>query len=455
MEDTEQFESKLTKISDIAFYSANKRFDERLHSLKIDELSIQDRLLYRRSILSGFKEAQKILVDEILIYQKKRINYKDRIREKQTLGDKSGVKDSQSKQKIIERRLFNLSHVADRIAVLMLDSQMHIARRLCLGERGKKELLHSNLKHSLEEANKINKSPDKFALIADITSFIQIGDLLVDDPSIGLYITELKEGKVNERIREFINLTERKHGIPCGKFQLDFSDKEQRQMDRMMRQDTRLRNIEKVVNEDHGIDEVTGLPLFIRTPATTPIYYDNRFVNMFKETREKGYSYRLIEDCIHIGMYEGELGLRMAPGAIPIILKNRVSNYILIDYMQITEVLSETIFAKPLPLEFLIRLMIGRARIILALEMDKLIEVFNNNGLASRWLTKRETAKAKYEFKSKGIVIINNRAIAIKVDGQTEGILSSGIINKILFDNILPSSLAKSIVTSYGPSPER
>src|SRR5699024_8701379 len=105
--------------------------------------------------------------------------------------------------KIIEQRLKTFSHIADGIAWQLIGGEIHIAKRFYLQEKGQKRLKESNIDHAIKVAKEINKDPNNFALISDITNFIQIGDLLVvSEGTIG--IMELKQGKVNKQITEFL-----------------------------------------------------------------------------------------------------------------------------------------------------------------------------------------------------------------------------------------------------------
>jgi len=49
------------------------------------------------------------------------------------------------------------------------------------------------------------------------------------------------------------------------------------------------------------------------------------------------------------------------------------------------------------------------------------------------------------------LVIINGRAIGVELEPGKEAVISGGIISKIAFDNILPSSLAQAMATAQGP----
>lgn len=130
------------------------------------------------------------------------------------------------------------------------------------------------------------------------------------------------------------------------------------------------------------------------------------------------------------------------------ILKLNTTNYIIIDWLSITNNVSEPLFAKPFPPEFMIDILSGKVKVIMGLDLDKLIDAFNIFDLPTRWITPKETAKAKQaKNAANAIVIVNKRAICFKIDKQ-DIILSGGIVSKLLYDCILPSNMATTILTS-------
>src|SRR5690606_13651242 len=91
----------------------------------------------------------------------------------------------------------------DGIAWQLIGGEIHIARRFHIEEDSSKFLDTSNIEHAKKVADEINKSPLDFALISDLTSYVQIGDILLKHENI-VGIMELKEGKVNDQIKDFI-----------------------------------------------------------------------------------------------------------------------------------------------------------------------------------------------------------------------------------------------------------
>ena len=192
---------------------------------------------------------------------------------------------------------------------------------------------------------------------------------------------------------------------------------------------------------DHPIDPVSGESMTVSTPSILTEYYHEELSRLQEELKSKIWSYTTVDACLHIGMYKEE-GIAMASFAIEHILKEQTKNYIIIDWLSITDNLSEPIFAKPFPPEFIVDVLTGQIKIIIGLNLDVLIELFDSFGLKTRWLSEKETNKEKQRAPRKGMVIINKRGIGITLPSGQESIVYGGIISKILYDSIRPSNVA-------------
>lgn len=413
----------------------------------------EDILKTHREIIRGFKLAQNRLIEEIIPYQLTLSTIKVHLKEARTQRNKERTNELSALIQLINRRLVNLSHIADGIALKMANNQVHVFRRLHIGEKSGKNLKESNIRHSVTEAERINQKEDSFALISDLTNIIQIGDLFILEDTT-LYIKELKEGKVNDNLLHVISQINDNKSFDSDKLKSEFTVKEQKQISRMLRQERRATQAVDVINNDEGTDPQTGVKIIVKTPTQEILYYDEILRAMYEElSPNKHYSYYVIDDCLHLGMYK-ENALIMASIGIRQLLKNETENSIVIDYGYITEKLSDTLFSKPYSKDLIVKLMVGYVKVMIGINLDKMIEVFNSNGLNASWMTRKETAKVTEEFKGMDIIVSNNMAIKICYEDGTIGYVSGGIIFKIVFENIYPSSLATTLLSSTGPSME-
>lgn len=362
--------------------------------------------------------------------------------------DKKNEKDTETKIKIIEQRLHNFSHIADGIAWQLIGGQIHIARRFNIQEKSSKYLDSSNIEHAIQISEEINKKPNDFALISDLTNFVQIGDLLIrSDKTIG--IMELKEGKVNDQIKEFLENAERE--VSDDELKEKFDEKTIKQVKRMQRQQERAVRVIDVINNDKGVDPVSGGNIVVNTPTVFTKYYHEELSKLQGDLKEKVWAYTCLETCLHIGMYRDK-GIGIGRFTIEEILKEKTSSYIVIDWLSITHNLSQPLFVKPFSPEFIIDILTGKIKIIIGLNLDALIHTFNVFGLKSRWLTEKETTKIKQTLIREDMVIINKRGIIVTLSDQQEVVISGGIISKILYDNIKPTSIATSMLNFTSPN---
>jgi hypothetical protein len=451
MESLEDHRRKLKEISDFAFGHGILTIGKE-HFITGPPDSWEKDLLDQFFVAcnEGFKIAQRILIAEVQKYQLLQRETKIQLKEFRRQKNKEKEKLTEIEIKIIVQRLQNFSHIADGIAWQLIGGEIHVARRFYIQEKSSKYLDSSNIKHAIETAEEINKDPNAVALISDLTSFVQIGDLLIrSSEKIG--ILELKEGKVNEEINEFLAKSDNtESAVTDEKLKEVFNETTIKQLKRIQRQQDRILKVTTILNNDKGIDPVSGHEIFIKTPTIFTDNYHEELSKLQVELQDKIWSYNCLENCLHIGMYRDN-GINMSKFLIAEILKSKTSNYKVIDWLAITHNLSEPIFGKPFSPEFIIDVLTSKVKIIIGLDFDALIETFNVFGLKSRWLTEKETMKLQQSKLGENIVIINKRGIAITLVDKKELIISGGTISKILYDNILPSSIAKSILNTISP----
>ena len=98
-----------------------------------------------------------------------------------------------------------LRKIVDGIALLILHGKHHVMRRLSTQYKAPR-LSQQVIVPTLEEANRLNgESRQTFALLADLTTFIHVADILrVDFRShpASYSLIELKSGRVNEMLLE-------------------------------------------------------------------------------------------------------------------------------------------------------------------------------------------------------------------------------------------------------------
>jgi hypothetical protein len=404
---------------------------------------------------TGFKAAQNLLVEERQYYQMQWRATTELLKEYQIQKAKAEASVARHILLIIEQRLSVLAHIADAIAWQLLGGQIHYARRLHMREKDAKFLDVSNIAHVLREAAAINENPLDFALISDITSFIQIGDLLVRHIDSVIEVVELKEGSVNQTIAKFFDTAEKAgQNIADIDLSAQFDKNTVTQIQRMQRQKEKMARAVEVLNTDSGIDPATKSPITVSTPTSETEYYYEELIALCDKLETKYFSYGIVDDCLHVSMHRGNIGLALAPGIVKRVLEAKTKNYVLVDLLDIINQVSEPLFIKPLKQEFVLDVLTGKIKVIIGLDIDAMIGVFNKTGLKTFWMPKKTRAliKADGGSLSKTLFEINNRAIEMKFPDGRQNAIGGGTISKILYDTIKPSSVALSFLTGQRPS---
>lgn len=448
MKSKEEHKKKLKEICDLAFSYGIKAIESKVKKFSLPHTWSKNILkLFTEKCHEGFKLAQDMIIEEVLYYQDLLRKKKFELKENRRQRNKEAIKNSEHIIAVIEHRLRAYFHIADGIAWQLIGGEIHISRRLYIGE-STKTLDSSNLSHAIKVAGEINKSPENFALLSDLTHFVQIGDLLVrTDKNVA--IMELKEGAVNDKIANLVKkIHDPEFPIEEIKDEISTYDKNTtKQLDRVLRQQERASRAIEIINKDEGNDPKTDQKITVLTPKTRTIVYSPEFQNLYKKLESSIWAYNVLDrGCLHIGLYRDE-GRIMALFTIKEILKKETTNHIVIDFISIAGNVSEPLFAKPIPPELMVDILASDVKLIIGLNIDAFIQVFKDIGLDVELLSEKQTMKLKQQEKMKVIFTINKRAFQItNPENKKTMVVGGGIISKILFDSIYPSNIATTLL---------
>jgi hypothetical protein len=147
-------------------------------------LLLVDRKASRESFLrachNGFAKAQELIVVELITVQEIQKNLNDDLKSARRKRDQTAITKLEKEISIENFKEHILRKLADSIAWHIIGGQKYIARSLCLRESNRPNLKSSNLSSVIDVVNSHNKENSlNFALLSDITSFVQIGDILL------------------------------------------------------------------------------------------------------------------------------------------------------------------------------------------------------------------------------------------------------------------------------------
>jgi hypothetical protein len=337
--------------------------------------------------------------------------------------------------------------IADSIAWQFLGNQLCHARRLF------KEQVPPNLKHSNFEsvvtaaANIVETHPDSMPLISDLTSFVQVGDIITSIPGQAMVISEVKEGKENQRITDFMSFylestCDRALQIFCEQS----GPKSVKQLERMVRQVGRMAHFTDVVSKGVSKDPDTGQFIQIPEQEVHIDTWDEELNDLLANPEGKGWGIHVIDDCLFLGCYFDK---PMSAGGHIIFNgwfdscggTEHCPRARLFDSMKVP--LALPVFNRQIPHEKMFDLLFGRLQVCMGVNVESLLGQCQKEGLQVRFGTNREASKLEqlggklYRYKGNAIFIGN---------GKVEMGVADGIFVRMLFHGQKPISLIKAML---------
>ena len=301
----------------------------------------------------------------------------------------------------------------------------------------------------LSVRNCLKEKPNSIPLISDLTSFVQVGDILQFDPSKGLSIIEVKEGETNKRISDFIHFYSESS---CQRALYYFAEQEgksgTKQLGRMLRQAARMSHFAEIKLRGFSIDPDNKQRVIIPEEYILTDSWDAELNDTIEKANTNGWAINIIDNCLFIGCYAEQ---HMRAGGHIIFNgwfekcggSNQCPRSRLIDSMFIP--LAMPLFLLHIPPESIFDFLFGRMQLCMGISVEKLMSECVNQGLSVKMATKKETAK----LKQKGGVpyIYKGQAIIISLESKSL-ILSDGLFLRSMFHGQKPVSVIKAYLTN-------
>jgi len=350
--------------------------------------------------------------------------------------------------------------IIDFIAYSMLEGKIHVARRLILHDAPVKADL-SILKRDLKEAEKLNsESRLTFALLADLTTYIHVFDLLRIDhrKRPKLDFIELKSGKINSMIlSELDNFVLDNSLIEKIEHENVFPERYKSQAKRIVKQKLRVENINEVLKKDVGFDTKTNEPLLLSENEIELESYDNFLNELCNRSRESNSVSGTFQYCIHIGVgnsaeYEKSLhyARKALNNAFVITHQSTEDNFIEIekevyflikpeDYLKVSNPLKQNLFSAEcvpflswkLDLDYILKIISGELVILIGFDIASFTWIGRKMGYNVNLTTRKKSAEILNKFGSKGVPLWNRRAVEIKYK-ESSHLLMSGMFVRFI-----------------------
>ncbi len=336
-------------------------------------------------------------------------------------------------------RRFSYMGIADAIGWQLFKNELAYVKRFFMAQQPP-TLQEANIESVLLAVEQCHaQNPDSIALISDLTTFIQVGDIyhMKKDGRASIY--EVKEGKTNKHILEI--LAAMPTLVDYRDVPNQFADKPvnfQKQVQRTLRQKQRMQSLQETLSNDEGTDASTGKPVKILELSTDVQTWYSSIIDLSKECESKGYAIDVIQDCLYIGCYEtgrfktpGQLafeGWFSGMGATPDCPRTSLVNCMM-------DPLGLPIYNLPIPDELKFDLLFGRKHISLGIHMQKLIEICTSAGIPIRLADKKETARLKQQ--NKYLWRYNGQAIVLG-EGTEQRSLGEGFALRVFYHGEKP-----------------
>lgn len=443
-------------MKDIVFYRELKVLINGVRSYGIQHCScknvdslmgdLDERKNFTIKVHKGFFIAQKnaiFLLKKILKEQKRlKVDLKQARRER----DKDKINVIGDLMKKVKYQEMVVRKSMDSIAWQLFSYDITVMRRLYCGQE-LIDITDSNLDSELYYIDEyVKQNPEGFVLISDLTSFIQVGDVVSFTPQKGLQIGELKEGKTNYEMFQMIDNVAKANCPYYLKSELDKLDKKKKeQFQRDIKQIDRSIKALTTINEGKGIDFLTGLPVTIDKDEIQLGTFEDTVNELLEKCTQKGYAISVIEGCLLIGVYETD---KFPSVAFEAWAKGLGIKMPIVDLRQsMFDPLGYPIFLQPFKDDYILDIIQGKKIVKMTIDINAWMSTFENDRIKWRWLSEKETARINSKLKGKsGIFRLEKKGIEIENENGVTQYIGEGIFSRIFTQFSTPSSIKKLLI---------
>ena len=263
----------------------------------------------------------------------------------------------------------------------------------------------------------INGNPDSVALMADITSLVGVGDVLVVDWDRGMrpVIVELKSGATNSRIVSLVEAHQADiEQVPPHELE-EIGPHARKHFERVARQTEREQNFESIANNDTGRDPETGAYIQnIGKEAMDLDVYDPTLDAMMSAAARAGSAIKCIDGCLWMGVYyRASLQDEPRQNFLQDIMNRGASGSFRVWNIQQASMhpRMQPIFLRAMSPESVHDILLGDALVLAYMDWDAFFRQANDKGINTRWTTRRERQGNKD--------ILGRQDQAFRSDGHT------------------------------------
>lgn len=310
----EDFEPMIRKLCKLAFTSGERVLESEgimLETLKTDPSA---RRRFIRGCHYGYDLAQRQAGRIIVELEEKIRSAEEDIKRARRNRERDAAGQLVELIRVMQARQLVLRRLMDAILNTMVNYQTWIMRRFSLDYEVHR-VDPNVLRHTLDIATQRNhEDRTTFSLVTDLTTFVHLGDLLEISlsPETGgkWKVVELKGGKVNEVLSGFLEKRDFSVGEGDSEtLRAQLGNHAPRQAARIARQVRRIKELERIVATDRGIDPMYDTEIRLTPEAVMTESYTEILSRIIERAMEKGEAATVLDDCLRIiALREDALG---------------------------------------------------------------------------------------------------------------------------------------------------
>lgn len=455
---SDDFEPVLKEISDIALSSGLRKLEKRgyhLSTIKIDQKLARQ---FIRDCHRGYDQAQSMIGKQIISYLADVQTKQGDLKSARRIKDQKTCLQLEREIGCLESRTLVLRRLIDTIAFTMFSERVWIARRLEFLNYIRKVDV-STLEVCLKEAGWRNsKDRQVFALASDLSTFIDVGDLLVVDFRIKgsekWRIEELKSGKVNTILQGIIS--EYGEDVPDEAIEglKETNPKASAQLARMIRQIRRVKNTERIKVSNETVDNALNLKVSLSENETPIQCWNDQLAKVLEDAGRDGLALRIIDGCLFV------LAVRGSPAKARHLLYHIITDkhecgFSNQDHKKLAIEISEIrsinhlydftalnlnargatpIFLYPLAPDLIRDLLFERISVAIHLSLDGLTRLGNKMQIPLRLASRKETAELTQAMPEKYMALFSKKCLMMTYPSGKELCLGGGFLSRMFVD---------------------
>ena len=363
--------------------------------------------------------------------------------------------------------------VNDAIVWTVMGMERHRVKRLCL-YRARSNLLECNPDSVMATLADLNKDPLALALWSDATSCVDIGDVMLirDGRRPHPEFIELKEGAVNEQIIKTMAVGPDAIEGAEAELREQHGEKAMRQLERVKRQKTTANQALDLLQNDTGLDPVTGHTISVVESGVRPETYDGELKAQLDAAVAGGKGMlECIDGCLWV--YAATGGRRAAPQTVRAFseaLDAKSSWYaaatsrfpprdrdrLVVLNTCVGYPLAKPLYFRDLGPSHVASITYGAFldNVLMYLDWDGFAELIKQAGGELRWGSQKEAGRARAMHKNLRPSLVRGRLPIVGAHGVSAYVMDPNFV-EMFYDGVRPRTMAERLVENCRAVTER